>query len=65
MAFKYNSYDHYYTLSQLTEFFDEVGELELVEKNKSLSYYNVPAAFDIETSSIITNEGVKFATMYI
>lgn len=64
MAFKYNSYDHHYTISQLTEFFEEVGELELVNKNHYLQYYNVPAAFDIETSSIMSNN-IKFATMYI
>lgn len=64
MAFKYNSYDHYYTVSQLNEFFEEVGELEIVSQNQYLKYYNVPAAFDIETSSIMSNN-VKFATMYV
>lgn len=64
MAFKYSSYDHYYTVSQLNEFFEEVGELELVSKNQFLKYYNVSAAFDIETSSIMSNN-VKFATMYV
>lgn len=64
MDFKYNSYDHYYTVSQLTEFFNEVGELSVVNKNSKLKYYNVPAAFDIETSSLIAS-GSKFATMYI
>lgn len=64
MAFKYNSYDHYYNFSQLTEFLEEVGELELVSQNERLEYYNVPAAFDIETSSIMSGN-VKFATMYV
>ena len=64
MAFRYNSYDHYYTFSQLDDFYEEVGDLDLVEKNERVSYYNVPAAFDIETSSI-SDRGVKFATMYI
>lgn len=66
VAFRYNSYDHYYTISQLTEFFNEVGDLSnmILQKNQFLSYYNVPAAFDIETSSIYSNN-VKFATMYI
>ena len=64
MAFKYSSYDHYYDISQLDEFLDEVGELEIIDKNNSLSYFNVPAAFDIETTSTEYN-GAKFATMYI
>lgn len=64
MEFKYNSYDHYYTVSQLTEFFEEVGDLDIVEKNKFLSYYNCAAAFDIETSSLMLHKS-KFATMYI
>ena len=64
MAFKYNSYDHFYDVSRLNEFFDEVGELELVRKNNVLEYFNVPAAFDIETSSLYDGS-VKFATMYI
>ena len=64
MAFKYNSYDHYYQFSQLTEFLEEVGKLELVQQNERLEYYNVPAAFDIETSSVYDGN-VKFATMYI
>ena len=63
MAFNY-SYDHYYEFSQLKDFLEEVGELEIINKNNSLSYFNVPAAFDIETSST-TYEGSKFATMYI
>ena len=64
MAFKYNSYDHYYNFSQLTDFLNEVGELELARQNERLEYYNVPAAFDIETSSVYDGN-VKFATMYI
>lgn len=64
MAFKYNSYDHYYQFSQLTDFLKEVGELELVRQNERLEYYNVPAAFDIETSSVYDGN-VKFATMYV
>ena len=64
MEFKYNSYDHFYTMSQLPEFFEEVGDLDLIDKNSRLSYYNVAAAFDIETSSTIT-KNVKFATMYV
>ena len=64
MEFKYNSYDHSYTFSQLADFLNEVGELDLVAKNSRLDYYNVAASFDIETSST-TYKGAKFATMYI
>lgn len=64
MEYKYSSYDHYYKFSQLNEFFDEVGELNLIEKNNRLSYYNCASAFDIETSSMYVKNS-KFATMYI
>ena len=64
MGFKYDSYDHYYNFSQLEEFFDEVGELEITPKNTRLDYYNCSAAFDIETSST-TYKDSKFATMYV
>lgn len=64
MEFKYNSYDHFYTVSQLPDFFNEIGDLDLIDKSSRLSYYNVAVAFDIETSSMMCH-GSKFATMYI
>lgn len=39
-------------------------ELPIVTDNKKISFYNVPAAFDIETSSFYSN-GDKHAVMYI
>lgn len=47
-------------------FLKAVGEADLpvVTNNKKISYYNVPAAFDIETSSFI-QDGEKKACMYI
>lgn len=39
-------------------------EFPIVTNNKNISYYNIPAAFDIETSSFYYN-GEKNATMYI
>lgn len=44
-----------------------LGKLQykLVNKNKSLSYYNIPCCFDIETSSFYNAEGEKQSTMYI
>lgn len=58
-----------YHVSQLTEFFDEVGKgLPTVKSNRKY-ILNVPASFDIETSSfnIQTENGAweKAATMYI
>lgn len=61
-----------YTASQLALFVRdafEIQKVELVEKNR-IYYFNIPASFDIETSSFtyidsLTNEEVKAATMYI
>ena len=39
-------------------------ELPIITDNKKISFYNVPAAFDIETSSFYAN-GDKHANMYI
>lgn len=40
------------------------ADLPIVTNNKKISYYNVPAAFDIETSSFYIN-GEKNACMYV
>ena len=40
------------------------ADLPIVTNNKKISYYNVPAAFDIETSSFYIN-GEKKACMYV
>lgn len=66
----YNS--NVYEASQLAEALKEAFEdrdIELVESNR-IEYFNVPASFDIETSSFIASkdengEPVKAATMYI
>ena len=62
-----------YPISRLTEFFDEAlshGEFETVHSGRSTELLNVPASFDIETSSFILNsdardEPTKLACMYI
>lgn len=48
------------------EFIEKIVEADLpiVTNNKNISYYNVPAAFDIETSSFYIN-GEKCACMYV
>ena len=58
-------YNNYYVYpSGYNDFISSLGDLEVQNKNERLSYYNVAASFDIETSSLYTNN-VKFATMYI
>lgn len=47
-----------------------LNELDLFKKlvknnRKNLEYYEVPCAFDIETTSFMINERHKYATMYI
>lgn len=61
----YENYDHYFDPSQLEEFLDEVlsSGLEISRKGK-IEYYNIPAAFDIETSSFYTEKEEKIANMY-
>lgn len=66
MGFKYDQFQNHFEFSQLDEFLDTAidDDVCLVEYDKRLSYLNIPAAFDIETSSL-NDGGVKFATMYI
>ena len=61
----YKNYDHYFTFSQLEEFFDEVASIPIsLCKVSSKEYINVPCSLDIETSSTYI-DGSKFATMYL
>lgn len=46
------------------EFLHRISQYELVKNNKRIEYYNIPAAFDIETSSFYIN-GEKRGCMYI
>lgn len=56
------------------EFIKKIGALPTVKKRKydkdknvtrSITYYNVPAAFDIETTSFIDTDGGKAGIMYL
>lgn len=65
----YENYDHAYPVSQLDNFIAEVGRsyggslpVQLIGSN---AYLNIPAAFDIETTSVVDDEGKKHACMYI
>lgn len=56
-----------YSLEDIEEFFNQVdfNGWEFIQANKKEEYLNIPCAFDIETSSLYTEENEKFATMYI
>lgn len=56
-----------FSFSQLKTFIKMIKPLKekTQQKNDTFSYYNIPCAFDIETSSIYDNKGAKFAFMYI
>ena len=61
-------YTGHYEFSQLTDFINDAGvsTSDLVQKSESSPwYFNIPASFDIETSSLYDKRDVKFATMYI
>lgn len=70
----WEGYEHWgtFTYSQLDEFFHEAIETKPVDiiKTKKCEYFNIPAAFDIETTSwtdgLYSNGSpVHMATMYI
>lgn len=61
----YKNYDHYYWFSDgYDEFINEVREYPIGLVGQHTRYINIPAAFDIETSSYY-EEGKKRATMYL
>ena len=61
----YKNYDHYYDVSQLTDFLSEISSSEISVVGGRIKYFNIPASFDIETYSMYTDDGKKFAFMYI
>ena len=66
MKFRYDLYHVYFSMNHINEFFEQAGvNFEIVRQSVNKpDYFNVPASFDIETSSMYAG-GSKFATMYI
>ena len=62
----YKNYDHYWWVNprNLCEWFNETVSIGYPVVGTRDCYYNVPAAFDIETSSF-RKMGEKYATMYL
>ena len=56
---KIYKYDNREKLQEITE------KVEKKKNNKSITYYNIPCAFDIETSSTYNADNEKIAFMYI
>lgn len=62
----YKNYDHYYWVNpeDLPKWFNEATSTGLPMVGERTKYYNIPASFDIETSSYM-DWGKKRATMYL
>ncbi|MBO5957312.1 MAG: hypothetical protein J6Q39_07135 [Bacteroidales bacterium] len=64
----YNNYNHHFAINQYKEWLKEAGGIKMPlvsNKRHNCDTYNVPASFDIETSSIKDAEGNKHACMYL
>lgn len=59
------SSDHYYRPDQIDQMIKDVRHWFRFSVNKGEKLFNVPAAFDIETSSFYTQDGHKAACMYV
>lgn len=64
----YKNYDHYFSMGQPTDidsFIDEIASTkpQVIQSGKKY-YWNIPASFDIETTSF-KHYGKKYATMYL
>lgn len=66
MSAMFNLTDFYYTIDEKQYFlYDAIREIKkVIAKGKGIFYYNVPAAFDIETSSFINPNQEKCGIMY-
>ena len=54
----YKLYDHFYTYDQVGKWFNEISStpFSMVESGKKVEYYNMPASFDIETSTALVDD---------
>ena len=63
----YKNYDHYFTVdvNGISDWISEISKNNppVIKKGK-IWYWNIPASFDIETSSY-KKYGKKYATMYL
>lgn len=61
----YDNYDHYFTMDRVYEWLEEIkfSQPEWIHYKKK-DWWNIPASFDIETSSFEV-DGNKYATMYL
>lgn len=71
MAFKEQFYQrilnpniYYYPEVKWDVIEDNLAEEVTISKSRKIKYFECPIAFDIETTSFITDEGEKAATMY-
>ena len=56
----------YYRVGEIQEMLPVIfNDLEIINTYKKVKYYNVPASFDIETSSFISDYSEKTAIMYV
>ena len=56
----------YYCVGEIQEMLPVIfNGLEIINTYKKVKYYNVPASFDIETSSFISDYSEKTAIMYV
>lgn len=61
----YKNYDHYYWVNpDLVKWYSEAVKSGFPITGTRNKYYDVPASFDIETSSFV-HFGEKYATMYL
>lgn len=56
----------WYEVEKLPDLIDEIfKDVEVIKTNKKINYINMPIAFDIETTSFISDYSEKAAIMYI
>ncbi len=60
----YKNYDHYFTMGDKIKWMNEIKESRPTVTSGKKTYWNIPASFDIETSSYY-QMGEKYATMYL